>query len=106
MAKRSPLSTINADNPDRAIGYSGSGESIHTRRASSPGGADPSYDHERRTWSRLDWMIAHEVKCVLRLERRAMDERDPAKVADVIARLGKTRKMLHRLRQEQRGLTL
>lgn len=104
MAKRSPRPTINADNPDRAIGYSGSGESKHTRRVSAPGGRDPDFNIEQRSWSRLDFMIAHEVKCVLRLERAAMRETDPVKVTRLTERLLQTRHMLDRMRIEQRSL--
>jgi hypothetical protein len=96
---RSPRTEI--DTADRAPGYSGSGESKHTRRVSAPGGADPTYNSERRTWSQLDWMIAHEIKCVLRLERRAMTETDPTATNE---KLFKTRIMLARMRAEQKGL--
>ena len=104
MAKRSPLPTINADNLDRAIGYSGSGESKHTRRVSSPGGADPSFNRERQTWTRLDVAIEHQAKCVGRLTRRLMAATDPLEVADVTTRLSQTRTMLSRMRAEQKGL--
>jgi hypothetical protein len=104
MPKRSSRSTIDADNPDRAIGYAASGESKHSRRVSAAGGADPTYNRERQSWSRLDFMIDHETKCLLRLERRVMVERNPAKVTALTERMMQTRRMRDRMRAEQKGL--
>lgn len=104
MTKRSPRSAITIDNPDRAIGYSGSGESKHTRRVSAPGGADPTFNRERQTWSKLDLMIEHEARVVARLERRALEARNTENYNPICTRLQRTRTMLERMRAEQRGL--
>jgi hypothetical protein len=49
-------------------------------------------------------MIAHETKCLLRLERLVMMEQDPAKVIALTERMMQTRKMRDRMRAEQKGL--
>jgi hypothetical protein len=93
-----------ADLAERAIGYAPSGESKHTRRVSAPGGADPSFNRERQSWSRLDVMAAHERKVVARLERRATEARGGPQYGPICIRLQRTRHLLARLKAEQKGL--
>jgi hypothetical protein len=99
---RSPRTEI--DNPDRAKGYSGSGESKHTRRVSAPGGRDPDFNIERQKWSRLDFAIDHQTRVLGRLTRRLERATDPLERDDVTTRLIQTRTMLFRMRTEQREL--
>ena len=105
MTKQSPRLTQSEVNPDRALGYSPNAESKFTRRVSAPGGAQPTFNRERQTWSKLDLAIEHQARIVARLERRAVAARGIPEVYNpVCVRLQKTRHMLARMRAEQKGL--
>lgn len=92
--------TMREENP----GYSASGESKYSRRASSGAKAQSDVSpRERAYWSKLDMMADHQAQQVARLERRVAEAPED-KRGPIIVRLQKTRHFLTRLRAEQQSL--
>jgi len=85
-------------------GYGSSGESLWSRHAAHGHSVDTRPTRERMTLSRLDVMVAHERKEVVKLERRAIEARGTPKHAPLCVKLQRLRHFLARLEAEQREL--
>ncbi|HVA17453.1 MAG TPA: hypothetical protein VMV59_07035 [Candidatus Dormibacteraeota bacterium] len=97
--------TSSADLAERSPGYTANGESQFSRNAAHGGNSEAKEASlGNNTWSRLDCLIAHNMKEVARQERQVLNATTATDLNTATARLEKTRTLLGRLRAEQRGL--